>query len=886
MRIFTFFLTLLLSVIASAQTLPSFDFTRPDDVKGWQAAHDIARLGGNAEGLSLEINGGDPYVVGPARDYPAGTPLWMDVKLKSEQAGTAQIFYYAATPTEADSIRFGVQGGGWQQVRVPLPSLGPGYHLRIDPPGTTGKVVIASLRFTPRIILPEPVWPRPTVSAFAKAAFEVRSGDLTLQHGGRGPGDIVLNVGRQRMAIGFNHPLLGYTVSEQVRWLDLSRANTFVNQKLSAIVTTIADADGAKWTLRQRFGAGKTPGVIEVESSVTVNQKRSVVFLPMLMIFPGAGSFGESKGQAVFPGLEYLDNEPSSSEADLIGPQSRRQVPDNLKITMPMMAVQNGGAYVGLAWQPQTHFSALFDSPDRIFKSGGHVLGVLFPGSDGLNRVEGSLLPYQGETLQANVPLTLRAAFFGGRGDSAADAVRQFVMWCGLPPLPASPMNFQEYDALASAGWLDSKIREGDLYRHAYTEGGDFKPHAIADGAVLMEWLALQSDDKARAEHLRAAARATLAHVAPGDYLFANVSHVTYPVVPLIYGHVNENAEHAELSAREQLKRFEPDGSVRYQKGEGAPDFGKTHFAPDANGLTAQVVASQLEMACFAGDKALIQEGLTRLRALDKFANTVPRGAQTWEVPLHTPDILASAYLVRAYTRGYELSGDPHLLDMARYWAWTGVPFVYVLNPTAAPIGAYNTIAVLGATGWQAPNWMGLPVQWCGLVYSDALYRLAPLDVNGPWKQIADGIAIGGIQHTYPLSDAALHGLLPDSFALKSQIRNGPAINPGTVQTNALRYYGKPALYDFHAFRAADVLVHAPGAISEAQDDATRIAFKVQGWIDRPYFVLINGLVKPPLVRVNGQVVSLDAPNQFIADKGRLILQVQGNPTIEVKLVR
>ena len=77
-------------------------------------------------------------------------------------------------------------------------------------------------------------------------------------------------------------------------------------------------------------------------------------------------------------------------------------------------------------------------------------------------------------------------------------------------------------------------------------------------------------------------------------------------------------------------------------------------------------------MALFSQPTARALAILDQQAAL--YANTVPRGAQTWEVPLHTPDILASAHLVSAYTLGYELSGDPALLDRAKYWAWTGVP--------------------------------------------------------------------------------------------------------------------------------------------------------------------------------------------------------------------
>ena len=40
--------------------------------------------------------------------------------------------------------------------------------------------------------------------------------------------------------------------------------------------------------------------------------------------------------------------------------------------------------------------SALFDSPDRIFNSDGHAMGIVFPGSKPAEREDGALLPYGG----------------------------------------------------------------------------------------------------------------------------------------------------------------------------------------------------------------------------------------------------------------------------------------------------------------------------------------------------------------------------------------------------------------------------------------------------------------------------------------------------------
>jgi len=87
----------------------------------------------------------------------------------------------------------------------------------------------------------------------------------------------------------------------------------------------------------------------------------------------------------------------------------------------------------------------------------------------------------------------------------------------------------------------------------------------------------------------------------------------------------------------------------------------------------------------------------------------------------------------------------------------------------------YSTIAVYGATNWQAPDWIGLPVQWCGSVYAYAILMLAEHDQTLNWRQLAEGILIAAEQMQYTEGNA---GTLPVSFELKKQERRGPDINP------------------------------------------------------------------------------------------------------------
>jgi hypothetical protein len=726
-----------------------------------------------------------------------------------------------------------------------------------------------------------PEWPSLTPFVPQAGFASISSKDVEVIHSPDPLGGFVVRVSGHDVAFGSEPAVFGYLDAGELHWLNCAsvtsqKRKVEVQQGELVVSYECADTNEAIWKVTARFRPHSVPGAIEVQTVVGINQDRSIAFIPMLLVFPGVGSFGTSKNQGLFAGLEYLENEPSSSGKDVIGPASRRQVPDDVKITFPLMAIQSDERYVAVSWQMRPYLSAVFDSPDRLFHSGGHVMGVLFPGSNGKNRVEGNPLPRRAELVRAGQTITLRATIFGGKGQSVVPSVRHFCQLRQPPSLPPSP-GLETYIAQAASGWLDSKIRQTNLVRHAVA-GGGFPPQPASDAALWMQWLAMRDPDPIQRERLIQKATNLVSVVAPENINFSGVGHIRYPVEALVFGHVAENAEHALREGKGLLARFEPDGSVKYHPNPGGLDYSKTHFTNEASGLTSRVVVDLLEAATFSGDRQLLVVALTRLRDLDRFHNGVPRGAQTWECPLHTPDILASAQMVRAYTLGYELTREDHFLEEARYWAWTGVPFVYLVNPTEQSIGLYATIAVFGATQWKAPVWLGLPVQWCGLVYADALYRLAESDPGNPWKQIADGITISGIQQSWPTDEAQLQGLLPDSFVLRDQKRNGPAINPATVEACASRYFGRVPVYDFHCFQTNGVMVHAPGRIEDAMESGGRVSFQVQSWVKEPYYVLVSSLKSKPRIRINEQQIEYDGEHQFI--EGRLILRVNNKASI------
>jgi hypothetical protein len=151
---------LLAADLAGAQSgadtvVQAFDFPNPADAASWAPTHDLAPFTLTSTGLLAHITGGDPYLTGPARDYPAATPLWLRLKLLSDAGGSCQIFYFSNYASEAQSVRFAVPAGAWTEGRVPVPSFGPGYRIRIDPPGTNGTAALAFLRAESRSEFPE-----------------------------------------------------------------------------------------------------------------------------------------------------------------------------------------------------------------------------------------------------------------------------------------------------------------------------------------------------------------------------------------------------------------------------------------------------------------------------------------------------------------------------------------------------------------------------------------------------------------------------------------------------------------------------------------------------------------------------------------------------------
>jgi hypothetical protein len=832
---------------ALGTTVVQWDFA--EGTRGWKANRRVENLTSTPLGLLIQSTGLDPWVESPAIDLPSDAMTRVTVRMKSSADQAGELFY-GETFRAGRSVRFRVQNDGqWHDYALVIrDKLGADTRFRLDPCAGAGEVTVASIKVEAIQEIAVPCLEKPRMPRSTDGSpVAVKSGCLEFRHYGGGCGNFAVEVDGSEMAGGYQSELIGLVFEEETQWLHLEKAQFDLqvrseeNELESRAV--IEDSRGAKWELIRRVTSGAVPGTLTLTTQITVDQDRAVIRLPLLTLFPGLGTFGQKKYQGLFAGLEYLCDEPSSSQADITTPEHVRRLPDPVKMTFPLMAIAQGGRYFGVIWEPSDMVAATFDSPDRIYDSYAHVMALSAPAVGDL-RFENEFCAHTPFRLRANKPLKVSMLLIGGKGKTVVPAVKQYVALKGLPELPQFEGGFGSAVNLLSHGWLDSQINEDGLFRHAVW-GESFGAGPAADAAMFMDWLTLHSEDEKLVQRLERAIDQALGRIPPRQPFSSAVSHAHLPTAPFVFGRLDAFVRHRHNEAKHLLRNFDQNGIKAYRPGD--TDYSKTHFATHTNGYAGRDMVRILEGAVLSADRELIADAL---KLLDKqtalYGETVPRGAQTWEVPLHTPDILASAHLVKAYTLGHIISGDNKYLEQARYWAWTGVPFVYLCRPTDGEVGLYATIPVLGATNWQAPVWLGRPVQWCGLVYGSALHLLAEYDRAGPWQRLANGITAAGLQMCWSRQDRERQGLLPDFFDLNVQVGAGPAINPGTVQAHVPELYELGTLYDVKKLPPSGWFIHAPCLVHGISETNDEVVFTGDGWGDKECSLLVSGVENEP----------------------------------------
>ncbi|MBO7655649.1 MAG: hypothetical protein J6U40_12080 [Kiritimatiellae bacterium] len=873
------------------------DFTH--EGHGWKERNHAEKGVQTPTGYRFEVTGVDPWFVSEAFiPLPERPPKTAFIRFALETGPLPvvrefQLFWRKRTTAfnEADSIRLKAEGkppytrftAEWPSDRIPKEPL----MFRIDPPNRRPGFETVELRSFSLASL-TPIWGPPAFTPPPPLAWRGEPVVLTgrswkLEHDPQRMGAFRFTAGGKAWAEGYaDECIVLLNADGEPETLPLQKG-TFAFQKTPTTLETktrLRDASGRTWHWMRQFS--RSGDDLIITTRVLADSPARILHLPYLTLLADRASAGR-KTQALLAGIEYLADEPSSSEKELRGPQANRLIPAPHKFCYPMMALADASAWFACEWESpkgaSRPFSVVFDSPDRQFKSGGHLLGFWAPAVDA-GRHENDLRIFTA------MPFTVGemcVVLSHGVGGDVAAAMAGRIDSARLPEPPR--VLKREACELLARGWLDSSIRKETRFRHAIGNSWTYIP--ACDAPTMMLWLASTLGHSDLSDRLTRVAEEAIAQFPQEGSLRkgwgGTVSHIRRPAPALVFGDPIAFGKAHAAEAASLLKRCTPDGKRIWRKPENAPrDLGSTLGTDHCNGYSAMEMEPILMGALWTGNEELIAAALKRLDAFtDLYGNDVPRGAQPWEMPLHTPDILASGRLVQLYVYGYLLSGNTRYLDRARYWAYTGLSMVYLVDPpidnAGKAIGRYATCGVMGATNWVSPNWIGLPVQWCGLVYSMALAELAEIEPYPEravfWRKIAEGITASGVQQSHPASDGERVGLLPDSFSLIEQTRNAPPINPGTVQANVMDFCGKP--YYRCAVANRRILVHAPGAVTPLPvDPGEQCRVRIDAWPRKPYKILFTRIAKPAAVLADGQ------PRPFVWDNRILQVEMPADATV------
>lgn len=633
------------------------------------------------------------------------------------------------------------------------------------------------------------------------------------------------------------------------------------------------DRAGTRWNFTLTVQPVDTH-TLKMEYACAPNRSAYIQAFEGPVVLVGDSSSAERKREAIFPGLEWLSaDEVSSSDLDIAAdhPDRVRFVPHPHKVTIPAMGVKTPLATVGLLWSPHDQWAKglrmpqpVFAVPDRLHGTAAHRLALIAPNVPaGLG--ENRLTAQKPFKLNAGDSLRLSALIY--LNPQATDALSVVDAWFVhfRPDPPLNPPQGSDLDQIAwsmqaytrslwvsnEQGWLPF-LGGPDIWR---------KPAFRMDFAYDLLKAARLIPEHPQREQWLALARYAMqrlggAPARPDD-------------MQLDYGDPENHLAYLRARAIELLQSQQPDGSWQFDadyrdlgvfKGMDYHRLGP--LGAVELGTCARNAYEVLRYARVSGSEEAYRAGARALEFMRRF--TIPRAAQVWEVPVHTPDILAAADAIDAYIEGYWCSGDPRWLAEARRWARAGLPFIYVWNAPDKPWMRYGSIPVFGAT-WFTWSWFGHIVQWNGLRYAYALLKLCEADPSiAPfWQEIALGITRSAMyQQALSGNNVALW---PDSYHTITGERAAWDFAPRLILKNLYHFLG----YDEEPRTlrlSAGVRVTSRAVQMEAQENGDRIRLRLRLPKGEHSSLLLCGLSHPDEVLLQG--APIPQVEQWLTEEG------------------
>ncbi|MCE2413416.1 hypothetical protein J4G07_05385 [Candidatus Poribacteria bacterium] len=548
------------------------------------------------------------------------------------------------------------------------------------------------------------------------------------------------------------------------------------------------DVDGIEWTYEMQWTLSESATRVKTEYQLQTDGNRELLAFRGPMLYAGQGRHREKKTAALFPGLEFLENdERSSSTRDAASPFDNRLVPHPYKITVPVMAVEMQKSVVGIIWNPletwdgeNQMLSAVFASPNWHQYQKNHALGVFVPTVPAWvpeNQTEASI-PYP---LKPSRPVSIKTEIIVDGNTSILDAIAHWNDAYGAPEPLSSPRSDADEVLLSRHGFMQTTWDEATRKsRHCV----GWAPHNEPGFGTLLWYDYLATKDEHVKERVLEIAKNTITESGAGGLAARGSCHILRWEFPFYIGHINAGLSYMEEETQQRIATQESDGSWRWH-----PADAKTASLGTAGeavlGTCAESALLLLKHARITGNKASHEAGLKALGFIQQFS--VPRGAQMWECPMYQPDVLAAAHAIGAYVEAYELTADKEHLTRATYWAATALPFLYHWHLPDRPGMQFASIPVFG-TSFHTHPWFGVPVQWNGLVLAYYLQRLNRHIEDDRWLQIAEGITVSAMYQQW--DDGELKGTYPDGFYGFCTEGKGPHLNPEDIMVNVYTLRG------------------------------------------------------------------------------------------------
>jgi hypothetical protein len=650
-----------------------------------------------------------------------------------------------------------------------------------------------------------------------------------------------------------------------------------VEGKALVIRSKFADAFGGDWEVVGRFELTKDPEVFSATYMLTCDEPRQILIFEGPMVYVGEGSFGAKKDEAIFPGLEWLVNDEESSNSLDIAPEHPdrvRYVPHPNKVTIPAVGIHFNGVTVGLMWDmlqrwdgENTRPLVCFASPDWFEGRNSHLVGLFLPSFPWVeeNRREASK-PYE---LSPKKSLTLRAELIlDGDAKGALSVLEKWFSFYGvIEPLSPPHGSYEAEVAFSTRAYFESLWIPQE--RKWWTSKGGNPllsqmakpPHYLFDlymASVIVADKALAQKCKQFADEVM---RETpnLRPIGLDEFGFtwgeplSQIINATGRIVLLI----DEQNEDGTWSFRAVKKT--PAGVF---KGFDYRELGEDGAVEV--GTCARRAYEVLRFARMTGERKALEAGLKALKAMKKF--NVPRAAQVWEIPVHTPDILAASDAVDANIEGYLATGNKEWLEEAKRWAFRGLPFVYFWNVPELPFMRYASIPVFGAT-WFKGSWFGRAVQWNGLRFAYALLKLSDYDNSFPWRRVAEGLTVSAMyQQDQEGEDVALW---PDSVSLITGKKVKWVFSPAQILKCVYKLIGRdpePATKTIVA-NGNEIRITTRGEITSASIEGGSLKLSLKYPTGQRGQIVIFGLKSRANFSVDANGAKLQKLPQLSADK-------------------